>query len=168
MFVLGVDPGLSRCGYAVVEEKGRRAVAVALGVVRTPPNAPVWERLAALQQDIRSLIAECPPGAVALERVVFGANAPTASGVIQAAGIVMAEAVATGASVAEYAPGQVKEAVTGWGSAPKEQVASMAAELLGLASIPGPPDVADAAAVALCHLARSPLERHVPASGGVR
>lgn len=159
MFVLGIDPGLSRCGYAVVTERGCQATAVALGVVRTPAKAPVWERLAALQADVRSLLAEFPPSAVALERVVFGANAPTASGVIQAAGIVMAEAVAVGALVVEYAPNQVKEAVTGWGAAPKDQVARMSADLLGLDEVPGPPDVADAAAIALCHLARAPLTR---------
>jgi crossover junction endodeoxyribonuclease RuvC len=168
MFVLGIDPGLSRCGYAVLSADRRNSRAVALGVIRTPADSSVGERLAALQADVRSVMDEHPPVAVALERVVFGANAPTASGVIQAAGIVMAEAVVRGAEVVEYAPTQVKEAVTGWGAAPKDQVARMVASLLGLEVVPGPPDVADAAAVALCHLARAPLTGRVTVHGGVR
>jgi crossover junction endodeoxyribonuclease RuvC len=163
MFVLGIDPGLSRCGYCVLTP-GRRpstARAVALGVLRTPPTAPTWERLAALQADIRGLLTEHPPHAVALERVLFGANVRTASGVLQAAGVVMAEAVSAGAQVAEYSPNQVKDAVTGWGGAPKAQVADMVAALLGLDAVPGPPDAADAAAVALCHLASAPLSGRV-------
>jgi crossover junction endodeoxyribonuclease RuvC len=159
MFVLGVDPGLSRCGYCVLSSAGNRPTALALGVIRTPVSAPVWERLAALQADVRDLLTEFPVDAVAIERVTFGANAPTASGVLQAAGVVMCEAVAAGASVAEYAPNQVKEAVTGWGAAPKDQVARMVASLLRIDAVPGPPDAADAAAVALCHLARAPMER---------
>lgn len=167
MFVLGVDPGLSRCGYCVLDGSaarpgGRaagRADAVALGVLRTDPSLPVPQRLAALQADVRGLLEEYPPAAVALERVTFGANVRTASGVLQAAGIVMAEAVSVGADVVEYAPNQVKEAVTGWGRAPKAQVGQMAATLLGLAEIPGPADAADAAAIALCHLAMAPMGR---------
>jgi len=168
MFVLGVDPGLSRCGYCVLSDAspgGRsargRATAVALGVLRTDPALPVPERLAALQADVRGLLAEYPPASVAIERVTFGANAPTASGVLQAAGIVMCEAVAAGAEVVEYAPNQVKEAMTGWGRAPKDQVGQMAATLLGLPRIPGPADAADAAAIALCHLAMAPVGRLV-------
>ncbi len=163
MFVLGVDPGLSRCGYCVLDgSTGRaagRATAVALGVLRTDPSLPVPQRLAALQADVRGLLGEYPPTAVALERVTFGANVRTASGVLQASGIVMCEAVSAGAEVVEYAPNQVKEAVTGWGRAPKDQVGQMAATLLGLAEIPGPADAADAAAIALCHLAMAPVGR---------
>lgn len=160
MFVLGIDPGLSRCGYCVVSGSGTTRVrAVALGVLRTDPADPTPLRLAALQADVRDLLAEFRPTAVALERVTFGANVATASGVLQAAGIVMCEAVASGAEVAEYAPTQVKDAVTGWGRAPKAQVGQMAATLLGLGELPGPPDAADAAAVALCHLASAPLGR---------
>lgn len=162
MFVLGVDPGLSRCGYCVLDgattgARSQRATAVALGVLRTDPAAPVPERLAALQADVRGLLEEFRPDAVALERVTFGANVRTASGVLQAAGIVMCEAVGASATVVEYAPTQVKEAVTGWGRAPKAQVSQMVAALLGIAEVPGPPDAADAAAIALCHLAMAPL-----------
>jgi len=167
MFVLGVDPGLTRCGYCVLSGTGSgRALPVALGVLRTDATRPVPERLAALQADVRELLAEFRPGAVALERVTFGANVRTASGVLQAAGIVMCEAVAAGAVVAEYGPNQVKEAVTGWGRAPKDQVGQMAAALLGLDALPGPADAADAAAVALCHLATAPFGRVVGQAAG--
>lgn len=161
MFVLGLDPGLSRCGYCVVSSTGTQpsggAQPLAMGVLRTPAGDPVWERLAALQTDVRQLLAEYPVDAVAIERVTFGANAPTASGVIQAVGVAMCEAVAVGATVAEYGPNEVKQAVTGWGAAPKEQVALMVARLLGLSGVVKPVDASDAAAVALCHLARYPL-----------
>ena len=169
MFVLGIDPGLSRCGYCVLEAVAttQRPRVRALGVLRTPPDAPVWDRLAMIQGDIQALMGEFQVGDVALERVVFGANARTASGVIQAAGVIMAEAVRSGALVAEYGPNQVKEAVTGWGAAPKAQVASMVATLLGLAAVPDPPDAADAAAVALCHLAMTPLRAATTSASGV-
>jgi crossover junction endodeoxyribonuclease RuvC len=166
VFVLGIDPGLSRCGYCVLDGDGTRAVPVALGVLRTPAGAPVWDRLAMLQADVRALLADYPVQAVALERVTFGANAQSASGVIQAAGVVMCEAVAIGATVTEYAPNQVKEAVTGWGAAPKDQVGQMVASLLGLAAVPQPADAADAAAVALCHLAMAPLLARTAGSAG--
>jgi crossover junction endodeoxyribonuclease RuvC len=157
VFVLGIDPGLSRCGYCVLDGRSRQARAVAMGVMRTTPDDAVWDRLAMLQSDVRGLMADYDISSVALERVVFGANVSTASGVLQAAGVVMCEAVTAGASVAEYAPSQIKEAVTGWGAAPKEQVGQMVASLLGLAEVPRPADAADAAAIALCHLAMAPL-----------
>lgn len=159
MFVLGIDPGLSRCGYCVLEtldapgSAGREARPAALGVLRTPPGEPIWLRLASLQREVRSLVGEFTPAAVAIERVLFQVNVRTAMGVGQASGIVMAEAVVGGASVAEYSPNQVKEAIAGWGAAPKEQVQQMVAMLLDLPGVPEPADAADAAAVALCHLA---------------
>jgi len=139
-----------------------------MGVMRTSPDDAVWDRLAMLQSDVRSLIADYDISSVALERVVFGANVSTASGVLQAAGVVMCEAVTSGASVSEYAPNQIKEAVTGWGAAPKEQVGQMVASLLGLADVPRPADAADAAAIALCHLAMTPLAARAAAAGGQR
>lgn len=156
--MLGVDPGLSRCGYCVLEPGARgtgEARPLALGVVRTPPGEAVWHRLELLQKEVRGLLEQYRPDAVAIERVLFQVNVRTAMSVGQASGIVMAEAVSAGAGVAEYSPNQVKDAVAGWGDAPKDQVAQMVATLLGLRDIPGPPDAADAAAVALCHLASS-------------
>jgi crossover junction endodeoxyribonuclease RuvC len=157
VFVLGIDPGLSRCGYGAVEGgPGRRSRAVAVGVLRTPPSAPVPARLAELQHELRALIAELRPDAVAVERVFFQSNVRTAIGVAQASGLALAEASAAGAVVAEYSPNQVKEAVAGWGGASKEEVERMVRALLGIEAPLRPVDAADAAALALCHLAHAP------------
>lgn len=166
MFVLGIDPGLSRCGYCVLEADPARARAVALGVVRTSPADPVPARLAELQRELRSLLAEFPPAVLAVERVLFQVNVRTAMAVGQASGIAMAEAVAAGAEVVEYSPNQVKLAVAGWGGADKEQVQQMVQTLLDLPTRPEPPDAADAAALALTHLAHRPVGRS--AAGVVR
>lgn len=161
MFVLGIDPGVSRCGYAVLAAGDRGAVrsprAVALGVLTTPPERPVAARLAELQAELRSLFDEFDPRAVAVERVLFQVNSRTAMSVGQASGLAMAEAAGRGCDVVEYSPNQVKEAVAGHGGASKAQVQQMVQTLLGLPAVPHPPDAADAAAVALCHLAVAPL-----------
>ena len=155
VFVLGIDPGLSRCGYGVVEKCGRKAEAVAIGVIRTPAKAPTAERLAWIQQEFVKLVEEHTPDVVAIERVFFQVNAKTAMGVAQVGGLAMAIGHSSGAEVVDYTPNQVKEAVAGWGSANKEQMQRMVQSLLGLPEIPSPPDAADAAAVALCHLAHA-------------
>ena len=155
VFVLGVDPGLSRCGYCVLDGAARPARPVALGVITTPPSDPVPTRLAELQAEIRALLDECDPAVVAIERVLFQNNVRTAMSVGQASGVVMAEAASRGCHVVEYSPNQVKEAVAGYGSAGKEQGTEMVQTLLGLARPPRPADAADAAAIALCHLAQS-------------
>jgi len=159
MFVLGIDPGLSRCGYGVVEQAGRRPRAVAAGVLRTEPDDPVPIRLAALRDDLRQLIAEHRPAVVAVERVLFQVNVRTAIPVAQAAGIAMVEGVAAGAEVAEYSPNQVKQAIAGDGAADKQQMERMVQTLLGIARPLRPVDAADAVALALCHLAHAPLRR---------
>jgi len=155
VFVLGVDPGLSRCGYCVLQVTGHRSRAIALGVLRTPPELPVPERLAELWADVRGLLEEFSPAAVAVERVLFQTNVRTAMGVAQACGIVMAEAASRGLAVAEYSPNQVKDAVAGHGGADKQQVQEMVRMLLELEAPPRPPDAADAAAVALTHVAHT-------------
>jgi crossover junction endodeoxyribonuclease RuvC len=158
VFVLGIDPGLSRCGYGCVEARpgGRGARAVAVGVLRTPTDAPVPERLAELQRELRGLLEQFRPDAVAVECVFFQSNVRTAIGVAQASGLAMAEAVAAGALVAEYTPNQVKEAVAGWGGAGKDEVERMVRALLGIERPLRPVDAADATALALCHLAHAP------------
>lgn len=166
MFVLGIDPGLSRCGYCCVEVVGRTTRAVALGVLRTEPDLPVPQRLAELHLGVRELLDEHRPAAVAVERVLFQVNVRSAMGVGQASGIVMAEAIHHGATVTEYSPNQVKEAVTGWGAAPKAQVQQMVQALLSLDRLPEPADAADAAAVALCHVAMAPTARLGSGTGG--
>lgn len=157
MFVLGIDPGLTRCGYCVVEATRQGTRAVALGVLTTPPTDSVPRRLHQLQVDVRDLLSSYGPTEVAIERVLFQVNVRSAMSVAQASGIVMAESTAVGAEVTEYSPNQVKESVTGWGAAPKAQVQQMVATLLGLDAVPQPADAADAAAIALCHVAMAPL-----------
>ncbi len=164
MFVLGVDPGLTRCGFAVVEPvRNHRVRPVALGVLRTDPNRPAASRLSELAGEIRVLIAEFSPAVVAVERIFLQKNMTTGIRVAQAAGVVIAEAAASGCEVWEYSPNEVKAAVAGHGRADKEMVQTMVQRLLGLAERPSPPDVADAAALALCHLALMPA-----ASSGIR
>lgn len=169
VFVLGVDPGVSRCGYAVLETRGTRSVVRALGVLRTPPTDPLPRRLADLAADVTALFDEFDPAAVAIERVLFGVNVRSAMSVGQASGLVMAESGRRGRPVTEYSPNQVKDAVTGNARAPKEQVMRMIQTLLGLSKPPRPADAADAAAVALCHVARASLDlAPVAPTGGRR
>ncbi|HKX71260.1 MAG TPA: crossover junction endodeoxyribonuclease RuvC [Acidimicrobiales bacterium] len=163
MFVLGIDPGLSRCGYGVVERVGRRPRAVAAGVIRTDPTLEVPNRLSALQADLRALIGQHRPAVVAIERVLFQVNARTAIPVAQAAGVAMVEAVAACCEVVEYSPNQVKQAVAGYGAADKAQIGRMVQTLLGIAVPLRPADAADAVALALCHLAHAPLRGRVAA-----
>ena len=164
MFVLGIDPGLTRCGYGAVEgTAGRRPAARAGGVLTTPVEAPLPERLAALARDLKALIGELRPDVVVVERVLFQTAVRNAIPVAQAAGIAMATGIEAGCTVVEYAANEVKVAVTGSGAAAKEQVQKMVQSLLGLSSPPDPPDVADALALALCHLARAHLAARVPA-----
>ena len=165
MFVVGIDPGLSRCGYAVLDASDRQAGLRALGVLATPADLEVPRRLALLFDDLRSLMDDFSPTVVAIERVFFQVNARTAIGVAQASGLAMATAVSAGADVVEYTPNQVKEAVAGWGSAGKREVHAMVQTLLGLQVPPKPADAADAAAVALCHLAHAPMRNRVAAEG---
>jgi crossover junction endodeoxyribonuclease RuvC len=165
VFVLGIDPGLSRCGYCVLEQPtGRKPRAVALGVITTPPADALHLRLAELQTELRSLFEQYRPEALAVERVLFQVNVRTAMSVGQASGLAMAEAAVRGCDVVQYSPNQVKQAVAGYGAASKEQVQRMVQTLLGLAEVPNPPDAADAAALALCHLAMAPMARAAAAA----
>ncbi|MGH8988223.1 MAG: crossover junction endodeoxyribonuclease RuvC [Acidimicrobiales bacterium] len=168
MFVMGVDPGLSRCGYGLVagpDGSGTGGLrAVTAGVLETDREQPLPERLRILRDELRRLLAEHRPDAVAVERVFFQTNARTAMSVGQASGLALAEAAAAGCEVAEYTSNEVKQALAGWGSADKQQVRRMVGAVLGLPSVPGPPDVADALALAVCHLFASPLRRAVVAA----
>ena len=161
MFVLGIDPGLSRCGYGCVEARGQKGRVVAVGVLTTPPSEPLPHRLARLDADLGALLADLRPDAVAVERLFFQVNARTAMAVGQASGLVLAAAARSGAHVAQYTPNEVKQAVAGYGAAPKEQVQRMVQALLGLAEPPRPADAADALALALCHIATAPLRAAV-------
>jgi crossover junction endodeoxyribonuclease RuvC len=161
VYVLGIDPGLSRCGYGVVEQRAAGTRAVAVGVLRTEPARPTPQRLAEIQVDLRELLREHQPHVVAIERVLFQVNVRTAIPVAQAAGIAMAEAVAAGCEVVEYSPNQVKQAVAGAGGASKDQMERMVQTLLRIDQPLRPVDAADAVAVALCHLAHAPMRGRV-------
>jgi crossover junction endodeoxyribonuclease RuvC len=160
--VLGIDPGLTRCGYAVLRAQHPRLPAViALGVISTPPSELLQHRLCALQADIERLIIETQPQAIAVEQVFFQNNVRTAMSVGQVSGLVLAMASRLGIDVVQYTPSQVKSAVTGSGTANKLQVQKMVQQRLGLGSLPEPADAADAAAIALCHLAIAPLRNSI-------
>lgn len=161
MFVLGVDPGLTRCGYGAVRREGGALSAVAAGVLTTAPSTPLPVRLAELQNGLRALLVDLEPDVVSVERVFFQSNVRTAMSVGQASGLALAEAVNAGCEVSQYTPNEVKLAVTGHGSAAKEQVQRMVQAQLGLAERPRPPDAADALALALCHLATMRLRARV-------
>ena len=166
--VLGVDPGLTRCGLAVVEGPSSRPTLVFEQCVRTDANLPLEQRLLALSEAIEAAVALHHPQTVAVERVLFSANVRTAMATGQAAGIALLAAARAGAPVRSYSPNEVKQTVTGDGGADKDAVGRLVAAQLRLAAVPGPADVADAAAVALTHLARSrvdALAATTPAAG---
>lgn len=164
--VLGVDPGLTRCGYAVLRARDGGVDALALGVIRTPTDASLGRRLLELGDEFERLLDEQAPTCIALERVFFTNNAHSAMSVAQASGVVLAAAERRGIAVSDYTPSQVKRAVAGSGTATKAAVRSMVGRRLGVAEVQGPADAADAAAVALCHLASAPLARSIAAATG--
>lgn len=153
MFVLGIDPGLTRTGYGLVR-RGRGLEAVAAGVIRTDPDLPMAERLVELERDLAGVIADHQPDVAAIERVFTNRNRQTAIGVGRASGVAMLVAARAGLEVAEYSPNEVKLAVAGDGAATKPALASMVARRLAVGVVGGPADVADALAIAICHLQR--------------
>jgi crossover junction endodeoxyribonuclease RuvC len=166
MFVLGIDPGLSRCGYGVVTHRAGAMAAVAGGVISTDPTVALPERLRTLSEELRALVAEFRPESVVVERVFFQVNARTAMATGMAAGVALVAAAEAGCEVAQYTSNEVKQALVGYGGATKDQVQRMVASVLGLADPPSPPDVADALALAACHLTTQPLRRAVAAATG--
>jgi len=168
MRVLGVDPGYATTGYAVIERVRGALSPVAIGAIRTSGSDERPARLAYLRRELLGLVEAHRPSAVALERVFFTVNARTAMAVGQASGVAMATAGEAGLEVTEYTPTEVKQSVTGTGTAPKHQVQSMIAALLHLGDIPKPADAADACALAICHLNRSGLSKALARAGAAR
>ena len=155
MRVLGVDPGLTRCGVGVVDSaRGRRAELVAVGVIRTDPELSVDLRLLRIAERLDAWFDEHVPDVVAVERVFAQHNVGTVMGTAQAAGIAMVGAAKRGVPVALHTPSEVKAAVTGSGRAGMAQVQRVVAGIRGVAAPPRPADAADALALAICHLWR--------------
>src|SRR5579875_2740747 len=153
--VLGVDPGLTRCGMGVVEGAPGRALGlVGVGVIRTPSDEDVGARLLALEAEVERWLDAYRPDAVAVERVFSQRNVRTVMGTAQAGAVAIVCAARHGLPVALHTPSEVKAAVTGNGRAGKEQVTTMVTRLLRLADPPRPADAADALALAICHLWR--------------
>jgi crossover junction endodeoxyribonuclease RuvC len=152
MRVLGIDPGLTRCGIGVVDvTPDRRATLVYVGVVQTPPALDLGERLLAISIGIREVLATYQPSAMAIERVFAQHNLRTVMGTAQASGVALALGAEFGLTVGLHTPSEVKAAITGYGSAQKAQVGAMVARVLGLDAVPRPADAADALALAICH-----------------
>lgn len=153
MFVLGIDPGLSRCGYGVIEVSQRKESAIAAGVITTLKTNELPNRLLELRNELRDLIEEFSPEVIAVERVLFQRNVMTAISVGQVIGIVLVEGLDAGCEVIEYSPNEIKLAVAGHGGADKTQMEEMVRTLLKIKTSLEPVDAADALAVALCYSA---------------
>lgn len=160
--VLGIDPGLTRCGFAVLRTSGvQQPDVVSLGVITTRASTALPQRLAELHRELVALFDEFAPTAVAVEQVFFQTNVRTAMSVGQASGLALAIAAERRCDVVQYTPKQVKSAIVGWGGADKLQMQRMVQRRLGLSKLPTPADAADAAALALCYLAMLPLRQSI-------
>jgi crossover junction endodeoxyribonuclease RuvC len=160
--VLGVDPGLTRCGLGVVEgSAGRPLTLVAVGVVGTSPNDDIGSRLLTIERAVEAWIAEHQPDAVAVERVFSQHNVRTVMGTAQASGVAIVAAARAGVPVALHTPSEMKAAVTGSGRADKAQVGAMVTRILRLTAAPRPADAADALGLAICHVWRGSAQARI-------
>jgi len=165
MRVLGVDPGLTRCGVGVVEGSiGRPLTLVDVGVVRTAADLPVEERLLLIARGLDTWIDATAPDAIAVERVFSQTNVTTVMGTAQVSGLALVAAATRGIPVTMHTPSEVKAAVTGSGRADKAQVGAMVTRLLRLAEAPRPADAADALALAICHVWRGAATNRIQAA----
>ena len=169
MRVLGVDPGLTRCGLGVVEgSPGKPPALVAVGVIRTPADLDVSKRLVRIEAELEDWITEHRPDSVAVERVFAQHNVRTVMGTAQASGVAMVVAARRGLPVALHTPSEVKAAVTGNGRAGKEQITTMVTRILRLAERPTPADAADALALAICQVWRGGTTSRLQEAAGSR
>lgn len=165
MFVLGIDPGLAICGYAIVEKVPGGERAITAGVVRTGADQPIAERLAELHRDLAGIVQEHKPDVMAIEQVFTNRNLMTAISVGRASGVALLAAAQAGIPVYEYTPSAVKAAVAGYGKATKDQIRYIVTSRLKLKSRPEPADAADALAIALCHLQGGVGMEHLQQAG---
>lgn len=153
MLVIGIDPGTATTGYGLVRDNRDNSLeAVGYGVISTPPEMPMSQRLLELHNHLAEILLLHRPDSGAVEKLFFQRNVRTALSVGQACGVVLMTLEQSGVQVGEYTPLEVKQAVVGYGGADKNQVQQMVRAILGLAEIPRPDDAADALAIAICHL----------------
>jgi crossover junction endodeoxyribonuclease RuvC len=151
MRILGIDPGYATVGYGIIDYFKAKFTTVNYGAIVTKADLPFENRLAEVYADLNGLIELYKPQFMAVERLFFTTNQKTAIDVSQARGVILLAAVSNGVKISEYTPLQVKQSVTGYGKAVKNQVQEMVKRLLNLAAIPKPDDTADALAIAICH-----------------
>jgi crossover junction endodeoxyribonuclease RuvC len=162
MRVLGVDPGLTRCGLAIVDEApGRKVILKSVMVFRTPATDALADRLLQLDNALIEIIKQYKPDVVAVEQVFSQHNLKSVMGTAQAAGLAMVNGARSGCQVFTYTPTQVKASVTGSGKADKRQIGRMIAKICGLSSPPEPADASDAVALAICHLWRGGADEKI-------
>jgi crossover junction endodeoxyribonuclease RuvC len=165
MRVMGVDPGLTRCGIALVQSgSGRAVTALDVDVIRTPPDMPLENRLLAIHTAAEHWLDVHSPDVVAIERVFAQHQVSTAMGTAQAGGVIALAAAKRGVPVRFHTPSEVKAAVTGSGRADKAQVTAMVTRILGMQQAPKPADAADALALAICHCWRGPIAERMEAA----
>jgi len=157
MRILGIDPGLERVGYGLIDKQGSRLIVLDHGLIQTP-RITLPERLALIHTRILELVDQHKPDAIATERLLFTVNKTTAMDVAKALGVVLLASSERGVEWAEYSPPEVKQSVVGNGAAEKKQVQFMVQKLLGLETPPKPDDVADALAIAITHAFRAPIQ----------
>jgi len=152
MRIFGIDPGSERTGYGCIDSSGSRHVLVACGTLSAPPRTPFSERLLLIHSGLKTLLERHQPECVAVEDIFFARNVRSALKLGHARGIALLAASQAAIPVAEYSPAEIKRSVVGYGRAEKQQVQGMMKLLLGLDQVPSPHDVADALAVAICHI----------------
>ncbi|MBQ9145704.1 MAG: crossover junction endodeoxyribonuclease RuvC [Clostridia bacterium] len=152
MVILGIDPGLERVGYGVIEvRRGSQFSLLDYGVIKTPAHHPVVERLTMIEQGITQLMEKYHPDEVAVEELFFTKNVTTGIVVAEARGVILVTAHRLCGQLFEYTPNQIKQAITGWGGADKQQIQQMVKIILKMSAVPKPDDAADALAVAITH-----------------
>lgn len=168
--ILGVDPGLTRCGFGVVVANGQQVRFVDAGVIRTPTDAPIEQRLLAVWTGLESLIEQHRPDAMAVERVYAQLNVRTVMGTAQVSGLALTLASLRGIPVATYTPTEMKAAITGSGRAEKAQITNMVQRLLRLDAPVKPADASDALGLAICHCWRGAAKERIAraVAGGAR